>query len=278
MRKLFPLLVIVIIATIAAAACNDGAMPSDEVAATQEPTAVSTEGTPATAQNGVSATPVLTPTPAPTVAQAPAAKAQEAVPPAERPTGGTFRRLWADPPTLDPHLTSDTTSAFLVVEIFSGLVTLSTDLQLVHDIAERWNISNDGLVYTFFLRPEAKFHDGKRVTAHDFKWSMERASSPDTASPVADTYLNDIVGAEDVFEGRVTEISGHNGHRRSHPSDNYRRAQGLLPGQDDLPHRIRPGPGERRVRRQELVRQSQRHRPLQAHGVQDRRAYGPSAQ
>ena len=212
MRKLFPLLVIVIIATIAVAACNDGDEPSDEVAATQEPTAVSTEGTPATAQNGVSATPDLTPTPAPTpaqaAAQAPAAKAQEAVPPSEKPTGGTFRRLWADPPTLDPHLTSDTTSAFLVVEIFSGLVTLSTDLQLVPDIAERWNISNDGLVYTFFLRPEAKFHDGKRVTAHDFKWSMERASSPDTASPVADTYLNDIVGAEDVFEGRATEISG----------------------------------------------------------------------
>ena len=202
MRKLFPVLVIILIATIAAAAC--GSSPNPTPTPTQPPEAT------AAAPNGVSAAPL--PTPAPTQAgvatQTPVAKAQEVVPPSEKTTGGTFRRLWADPPTLDPHLTSDTTSAFLVVEIYSGLVTLSTDLQLVPDIAERWDISSDGLVYTFLLRPEAKFHDGTPVTAHDFKWSMERASNPDTASPVADTYLNDIVGAEDVFEGRATDISG----------------------------------------------------------------------
>ena len=202
MRKLFPVLVIILIATIAAAAC--GSSPNPTPTPTQPPEAT------AAAQNGVSAAPL--PTPAPTqagvAAQTPAAKAQEVVPPSEKTAGGTFRRLWADPPTLDPHLTSDTTSAFLVVEIYSGLVTLSTDLQLVPDIAERWDISSDGLVYTFLLRPEAKFHDGTPVTARDFKWSMERAANPDTASPVADTYLNDIVGAEDVFEGRATDISG----------------------------------------------------------------------
>ena len=124
------------------------------------------------------------------------------------PVGGIFRRLWSDPPTLDPHLTGDTTSAFLVVEIFSGLVALNSDLELIPDIAERWEISDDGLVYTFHLRPEAKFHDGKPVTAYDFKWSIERAAHPDTASAVADTYLNDIVGADDVFEGRATEMRG----------------------------------------------------------------------
>ena len=123
-------------------------------------------------------------------------------------SGGVFRRLWADPPTLDPHLTSDTTSAALVVEIFSGLVTLNTDLQLVPDIAERWDISEDGTLYTFYLRENAKFHNGDPVTAGDFKWSIERAASPDTASPVADTYLNDIVGVEEVLEGNSTDISG----------------------------------------------------------------------
>ena len=113
-----------------------------------------------------------------------------------------------DPPTLDPHLSGDTTSAFLVVEIFSGLVTYSTDLQLVPDLAESWTISKDGLVYTFNLRPDAKFHDGKPVTAHHFKWSIERAANPDTASPVAETYLNDIVGAQEVLDGNATEMSG----------------------------------------------------------------------
>ncbi len=120
---------------------------------------------------------------------------------------GTFRRLWSDPPTLDPHLTGDTTSAGVVTEVFSGLVTLDTDLKLVPDIAESWTIEG-GTVYTFKLRPNAKFHNGKPVTAHDFKWSLERAAAPDTASPVADTYLNDIVGAEAYFEGEADEIVG----------------------------------------------------------------------
>jgi len=121
---------------------------------------------------------------------------------------GVFRRLWADPPTLDPHLTGDTTSAFIVVEVFSGLVTLNTDLQIEPDIAERWTIGNNGTLYTFKLRDNVKFHNGKRVTAADFKWSIERAANPRTASTVAETYLNDIVGAEDYFDGKTTDIAG----------------------------------------------------------------------
>ena len=126
----------------------------------------------------------------------------------EEATGGVFRRLWSDPPTLDPHLTTDTTSSGVVVELFSGLVTMNTDLQLVPDIAESWDIDDTGTVYTFHLRKNAKFHDGKPITAHDVKWSLERAVHPDTASPVADTYLNDIIGVEKALEGETTEIEG----------------------------------------------------------------------
>ncbi|MBM3944627.1 MAG: hypothetical protein FJ317_03945, partial [SAR202 cluster bacterium] len=122
--------------------------------------------------------------------------------------GGIFRRLWADPPTLDPHLVTDTTSAGVVVEIFGGLVALNTDLQLVPDLAESWTISADGKTYTFTIREDAKFHNGKAVTASDVKWSIERAANPRTASPVADVYLNDIIGSKDVFEGRVTNMDG----------------------------------------------------------------------
>ena len=129
-------------------------------------------------------------------------------PAADKAVGGVLRTLYADPPTLDPALSSDTTSSFLVVEIFSGLVKLNTDLELVPDIAESWKISEEGRVYTFRLREDVKFHDGKPVTAHDFKWSIERAANPDTASPVAKTYLEDIVGVKEVLEGEATEISG----------------------------------------------------------------------
>ena len=164
---------------------------------TPEPVTQSEQSTPA-------------PTEEPTTDAAPtaAAAAADEETSSEELSGGVFRRLWADPPTLDPHLTSDTTSAGLVVEIFSGLVALNTDLQLVPDIAESWEINEDGTVYTFHIRDDAKFHDGKRVTADDFKWSMQRAAHPDTASPVADTYLNDIVGVEAVLEGETEDISG----------------------------------------------------------------------
>ena len=131
-----------------------------------------------------------------------------AVPITEVPQGGIFKRLWSDPPTLDPHLSGDTTSSGIVVEIFSGLVSFNSDLELIPDIAEKWDRSDDGLVYTFHLRPNVLFHNGKKVTAHDFKWSIERAASPKTASSVADTYLNDIVGAMDYIDGNASEITG----------------------------------------------------------------------
>ena len=126
----------------------------------------------------------------------------------EAPPGGIFRRLWSDPATLDPHLVTDTTSAFIVVEVFSGLVKFDTELRLVPDIAESWEIDASGTTYTFRLREDVKFHNGKPVTADDFKWSIERAAAPSTASPVADTYLDDIVGAADYLEGKADSIEG----------------------------------------------------------------------
>ncbi|MFN3974032.1 MAG: ABC transporter substrate-binding protein [Dehalococcoidia bacterium] len=149
---------------------------------------------PAQATPGVSATP--TPTAAP-AAPAPAPK-----------TGGVFRRLWDDPPTLDPHLVSDVSSAFVVVEVFSGLVTLDTDLRVVPDIAERWEVSPDARTYTFYLRRGVKFHNGREVTAEDFKYSLERATDPKTQSPVAETYLGDIVGVQEKLAGKAKDVTG----------------------------------------------------------------------
>ena len=124
------------------------------------------------------------------------------------PEGDVFRRTFQDPPTLDPHHASDTTSSAIVVELFSGLVTINLDLQLAPDLAESWQLSSDGLTYTFRLRPNAAFHDGKPVTAHDVKYSLERALDPETGSPTVDTYLDDIVGAEERLAGRAQEVEG----------------------------------------------------------------------
>ena len=79
---------------------------------------------------------------------------------------------------------------------------------MVADLAESWEISSDAQTYTFKIRDDAVFHNGKPITAQDFKWSLERAASPDTASPVAETYLGDIVGVNEVLEGNSNSISG----------------------------------------------------------------------
>ena len=84
----------------------------------------------------------------------------------------------ADPPTLDPHLTTDATSATIIVEVFGGLVTIDPNLQIVGDLASHWEVLNDGKTYVFHIRSNATFHDGRQVTAQDVKWSMERAPTP----------------------------------------------------------------------------------------------------
>jgi ABC-type transport system substrate-binding protein len=122
--------------------------------------------------------------------------------------GGRFVRLYVDPPTLDPHLTTDAASAQIIVEVFGGLVTIDKDLNVVPDLAEGWDISDNGRVYAFRIRPDAVFHDGKSVTAEDVRWSLERATDPLTESPNVDQYLGDIVGVDTKLQGDALEISG----------------------------------------------------------------------
>ena len=130
---------------------------------------------------------------------------------------GELRLPGGDPITLDPALATDAASAAYIVEIFGGLVTLDRDLNLVPDLAAGIPTrENGGIVdnpdgtatYTFHLRPDALFHDRRPITAEDFKYSLERALAPETASIVAETYLGDIVGARDMARGRADEISG----------------------------------------------------------------------
>ena len=87
---------------------------------------------------------------------------------------GELTLLGDDPPTLDPALAGDTTSAGYIVEIFSGLVTINRELKVVPDIAERWDISDDGKTYTFYLRKGVKWHDGSAFTADDVVHSVQK--------------------------------------------------------------------------------------------------------
>ncbi len=92
--------------------------------------------------------------------------------------------------------------------VFSGLVSFDPRLNLTPDIAETWDVSEDGTIYTFHLRESARFHDGRFVTAKDVVYSWERAASPELASDTVITYLGDIVGVREMYAGQADHISG----------------------------------------------------------------------
>ena len=196
MRKLLILVLLAASSAILAACTGGGSDKSAEQAAVVTSTPIPTRA----AQVEVAPSLKSSPT-----AEAPAATESDGIP-----IGGMFNRNWSDPPTLDPHLVTDTTSAGIVVEIFSGLVSLNEDLDIIPELAESWSISGGGTVYEFKLRPDLKFSNGDPVTAEDVKWSIERAAHPDTESPVAEIYLGDIVGINEIIEGRgdVVAASG----------------------------------------------------------------------
>ncbi len=122
--------------------------------------------------------------------------------------GGVLNLYGIDPHTLDPALSGDATSHQYIMQIFGGLVRLDDNLEPSPDIAREWKVSNDGRTYTFYLRDDVRFHDGRGVRAEDFKYSWERACDPATGSGTAGTYLSDIVGVSEVLAGKSREISG----------------------------------------------------------------------
>ena len=85
----------------------------------------------------------------------------------------------AEPQTLDPHISTGVPENNIIMALFEGLVTAHpTTLAPVPGVAERWEISEDQKTYTFHLRKNAKWSDGTPITAEDYVWSWERASSP----------------------------------------------------------------------------------------------------
>lgn len=114
------------------------------------------------------------------------------------------------PTTLDPAVAAgrEFSAIQYIAEIFSGLVSFDPQLDLTADLAESWEKSPDGKTYTFHLRDNAKFHDGRPVTAQDVKYSLERASDPSVGAQAAEPLLGDIVGVKEKLSGEADEISG----------------------------------------------------------------------
>src|SRR5215207_8988322 len=101
-----------------------------------------------------------------------------------------------EPPSLDPGLASDTTSAAILLNIMDPLVLLDEDNQPQPSLAESWDISEDGKTVTYHLRSDGKWTNGDPVTAEDFEYSWKRTISPDLAADYAYQFYG-IVGAQE---------------------------------------------------------------------------------
>ena len=138
--------------------------------------------------------------------------------------GGTFiYNETTDLPTLDPVQIGDVASHHAAHQIYELLVDLDhTTLQLVPELATRWEISPDGLTYTFYLRDSVYFHndicfpqgEGRKFTADDVKFSFERACNPKTQTKGFWVFKDKVVGANEYFESqqsaepKVSEVKG----------------------------------------------------------------------
>ena len=94
--------------------------------------------------------------------------------------------------------------------IFSQLVDRDTDAVTIHpDVATSWEISDDGLTYTFHLRDDVRFHDGEQLTADDVKFSLQMFFHPDVgASHGRTSGIDQLVGAAEFESGEADHIAG----------------------------------------------------------------------
>ncbi len=106
----------------------------------------------------------------------------------------------AEPESLDPHKARSIQAADVLRDIGEGLVGYSSAGELIAAAAERWQISEDGRRYEFWLRPEARWSNGETVTAEQFVFSFRRLVNPETAAFYAQA-LADIENAADVIAG-----------------------------------------------------------------------------
>ena len=93
--------------------------------------------------------------------------------------------LGSDPETIDPTLNTAAESGTVIDNAFEGLMKLDENEKAIPGVAEKMEVSDDGLVYTFTLRKDAKWSDGEPVTAKDFEYSWVRALTKETAAEYA---------------------------------------------------------------------------------------------
>jgi peptide/nickel transport system substrate-binding protein len=110
--------------------------------------------------------------------------------------------------TLDPHKTARTQDALVIKNIHRSVYKWNpSENKPTPDLAEKVEVSDDGLIWTLYFRKNVKFHNGRTMTVDDVIWSFERIMNPKTAASGA-RYIRAIKGAREVEDGKAKKISG----------------------------------------------------------------------
>ncbi len=110
--------------------------------------------------------------------------------------------------TLDPAIGYDWQNWSMIKSLFNGLMDYKAGTtELIPDLAESYELSPDGLTYTFKLRQDVKFHNGRAMTADDVKYSLERTINPETQSP-GQGFFASLKGFDEMAAGKVKSLSG----------------------------------------------------------------------
>jgi ABC-type transport system substrate-binding protein len=129
-----------------------------------------------------------------------------AVWPQQPKSGGTLQVAWeSDVTGLDPHLSAGIQAYRAVGNLFNSLITIDTELNYVPDLAESWEILENGKVYLFHLRQGVKFHDGTDFDAEVVRWNYQRIMDPEEKALDAPNYS--IVESVEAIDAHTVKFT-----------------------------------------------------------------------
>nr|MDQ3831113.1 ABC transporter substrate-binding protein [Candidatus Tectomicrobia bacterium] len=126
---------------------------------------------------------------------------------AEPRRGGTLRIAYeADITGMDPHTSLGIQAMYVGQNLFNTLVTIDENAEYVPDLAESWEVKEDGRVYVFHLRKGVKFHDGTDFNAEAVKWNFDRLLDP-KENVITRSYFEPIIESVRVIDEHTLQIS-----------------------------------------------------------------------
>ena len=112
-----------------------------------------------------------------------------------------------NPESIDPAMNTTVDGACMIIHAFECLITIAEDGSYQPGQAESWEVSDDGLTWTFHLREGLKWSDGTAITANDFVYSWQRVADPEMAFPYAETVLAMVKGWDEAVNGDPTALA-----------------------------------------------------------------------